>query len=61
MSNNSMKRLILFFSLLPFAGGKIYAQKTYAYVRQNGKKLEQLGTAAFDVGGGRFPAEGAFC
>lgn len=50
MSNNSMKRLILFFSLLPFAGGKIYAQKTYAYVRQNGKKLEQLGTAAFDVG-----------
>lgn len=30
MSNNSMKRLILFFSLLPFAGGKIYAQKTYA-------------------------------
>lgn len=60
MSNNSMKRLILFFSLLPFAGGKIYAQKTYAYVRQNGKKLEQLGTAAFDVGG-RFPAEGAFC
>lgn len=51
MSNNSMKRLILFFSLLPFAGGKIYAQKTYAYVRQNGKKLEQLGTAAFDVGG----------
>lgn len=51
MSNNSMKRLILFFSLLPFAGGKIYAQKTYTYVRQNGKKLEQLGTAAFDVGG----------
>ena len=45
-----MKRLILFFSLLPFAGGKIYAQKAYTYVRQNGKKLEQLGTAAFDVG-----------
>lgn len=45
-----MKRLILVFSLLPFAGGKIYAQKAYTYVRQNGKKLEQLGTAAFDVG-----------
>ena len=45
-----MKRLILVFSLLPFAGGKIFAQKAYTYVRQNGTKLEQLGTAAFDVG-----------
>ena len=33
MSNNSMKRLILVFSFLPFAGGKIYAQKAYTYVR----------------------------
>lgn len=45
-----MKRLIFVFSLLSFAGGKIYAQKAYTYVRQNGTKLEQLGTAAFDVG-----------
>lgn len=45
-----MKRLIFVFSLLSFAGGKIYAQKAYTYVRQNGTKLEKLGTAAFDVG-----------
>ena len=45
-----MKRLIFVFSLLPFVGGKIFAQKAYTYVRQNGTKLEQLGTAAFDVG-----------
>lgn len=45
-----MKRLIFVFSLLSFAGGKIYAQKVYTYVRQNGTKLEKLGTAAFDVG-----------
>lgn len=45
-----MKRLILVFSLLPFVGGKICAQKAYTYVRQNGTKLGQLGTAAFDVG-----------
>lgn len=36
--------------MLSFAGGKIYAQKAYTYVRQNGTKLEKLGTAAFDVG-----------
>lgn len=45
-----MKRLIFVFSLLSFVGGKIFAQKAYTYVRQNGTKLEQLGTAAFDVG-----------
>lgn len=45
-----MKRLIFVFSLLSFAGGKIYAQKAYTYVRQNGTKLEKLATAAFDVG-----------
>lgn len=45
-----MKRLIFVFSLLSFAGGKIYAQKAYTYVRQNGTMLEKLGTAAFDVG-----------
>lgn len=50
-----MKRLIFVFSLLSFAGGKIYAQKAYTYVRQNGTKLEKLGTAAFDVAAQSYP------
>lgn len=44
-----MKGLILVFSLLSLVGGKMHAQKAYTYVRQDGKDLTQLGTAAFDV------------
>lgn len=44
-----MKGLILVFSLLSLVGGKVHAQKAYTYVRQDGKELTQLGTAAFDV------------
>ena len=56
-----MKRLIFVFSLLLFAGGKIYAQKAYTYVRQNGTKLEKLGTAAFDVAAQSYPPPRAVC
>lgn len=36
-------------TLLPLCGGSIDAQSIYTHVQQDGVRLSQLGTAAFDV------------
>lgn len=50
-----MRRQFLFFSMLSVMGGIAHAQSIYTYVQQNGAKLEQLGTASFEVNAGSNP------
>lgn len=50
-----MRRQFLFFYMLSVMGGIAHAQSIYTYVQQNGAKLEQLGTASFEVNAGSNP------
>lgn len=50
-----MRRQFLFFSMLSVMGGIAHAQSIYTYVQQNDAKLEQLGTASFEVNAGSNP------
>ena len=50
-----MRRQFLFFSMLSVMGGIAHAQSIYTYVQQDGVKLEQLGTASFEVNAGSNP------
>lgn len=44
-----MRRLFFIMTLLPLCGGRIDVQSIYTHVQQDGVRLSQLGTAAFDV------------
>lgn len=51
-----MRQLFLLFCMLSVTGGIAHAQSIYTYVQQDGVKLEQLGTASFEVGADSNPA-----
>ena len=51
-----MKRLYIVFSLLSLAAVNATAQNIFVHVEQEGKPLEQLGTAEFDVNADSHPS-----
>lgn len=50
-----MKRAFFVFSMLSLSGATTLAQDIYVHVEQEGKRLEQLGTAKFEVNADSHP------